>query len=655
MLQALQDNISGDELYHQRWRKALLVAIPFGVAAFLIGLALEHPSNQATALDVVGYALMAGMLIVLEGVLVYLKRSLSFVVLSIASGASIFFVAKLAALLFFFDKSVNLQAQLTETFYWVPVVYLLSLILPGQHVGRWIAVTFTATVFTLCTSYAGTYLLGDVPADATWWGVFYSLTQMNLANSVLLALTIAFINFKEDYTRAHARMEAAELSAQTDVLTGLPNRQTLQERFTDLFGRAHHRGVRAAVMFIDLDGFKLVNDTLGHEVGDELLQQVSDRLRRAVRRDDVLARISGDEFVCIAEYDGQPQHATEIARKLHNALVEPFYCGGQSLSITASIGVSLFPDHGRDGATLLRHADSAMYRVKRSGKAGIAQFSGDLDEQLERQNEIEQHLRLAVQKRQLHLEYQPLCDLSSGRLVKLEALLRWHHPQLGRVSPADFVPSAERSGAIVTIGAWVLDEACRQAKVWLHQGLTDFKISVNVSPLQFAQPNFYATVVDALERHRLPADLLELELTESVVIQGVQRVATTLDKLQRLGVSLAIDDFGTGYSSLAYLQKLPIDTVKIDRSFVSDLGSLRVGPQFALALVEAIVSLATHLDLQVVAEGIETEEQRDLLKRLGCHVGQGYFFAKPLLPEELESLFPHRAKPLHLLQYALVN
>ena len=652
MFQALYDHTPGDRLYQQRWRKALLIAIPFGAAAFLIGLALEHPSNQATALDIVGYALMAGVLIVLEGVLAFLKRSLHFVVLSIISGASLFFLVKLAALLFFLDGSVNLQAQLAETFYWVPVVYLLSFILPGQQLGRRVAVIFTTSVLALCTAYVGAHLLSGAYMTAAWWGILYTLMQMNLANSVLLALTIAFINFKEDYTRAHTRVEAAELLARTDALTGLPNRQTLQERLEDTCARRDN--MRAAVIFIDLDGFKLINDTLGHEVGDELLKQVAERLRGEVRRDDLLVRISGDEFVCVVEYGGGRQHAEQIAHKLLGTLAEPFYCGGQHLRVTASIGVSLFPEHGQDGATLLRHADSAMYRVKRSGKAGVAQFFGDLDGQLENQREIERYLRSAVQKRQLHLEYQPLYDLTSGRLIKLEALLRWHHPQLGRVSPADFIPSAERSGAIIEIGSWVLDEACQQAKVWSQQGFADFKVSVNVSPLQFAQPDFYTTVVEALERHQLPASFLELELTESAVMQSVRCVATTLDKLQRLGVSLAIDDFGTGYSSLAYLKDLPIDTVKIDRSFVKDLCAMRVGPQFSLALIEAIMSLAVHLDLQVVAEGIETEEQRDLLRHLGCHVGQGYFFAKPLPAEELAHLFRPQTEPVELL-HALVN
>ncbi len=652
MFQALHDYTPGDRLYQQRWRKALLIAIPFGAAAFLIGLVLEHPSNQATALDIVGYALMAGVLIVLEGVLAFLKRSLHFVVLSIISGASLFFLVKLAALLFFLNGSVDLQAQLTETFYWVPVVYLLSFILPGQQLGRRVAVIFTTSVLALCTAYTGAHLLSGAYVTTAWWGILYALMQMNLANSVLLALTIAFINFKEDYTRAYTRVEAAELLARTDALTGLPNRQTLQERLEDICVRRD--SMRAAVLFIDLDGFKLINDTLGHEAGDELLKQVAERLRGEVRRGDLLVRISGDEFVCIVEYSGERQHAEQIAHKLLGTLAEPFYCGGQHLNVTASIGVSLFPDHGQDGATLLRHADSAMYRVKRLGKAGVAQFFGDLDGQFEKQREIERYLRSAVQKRQLHLEYQPLYDLTSGRLIKLEALLRWHHPQLGRVSPADFIPSAERSGAIIEIGSWVLDEACHQAKVWSQQGFADFRVSVNVSPLQFAQPDFYTTVVEALERHQLPAGFLELELTESAVMQGVRCVATTLDKLQRLGVSLAIDDFGTGYSSLAYLKDLPIDTVKIDRSFVKDLCAARVGPQFALALIEAIMSLAVHLDLQVVAEGIETEEQRDLLRHLGCHVGQGYFFAKPLPAEALAHLFRPQAEPVKLL-HALVN
>jgi EAL domain-containing protein (putative c-di-GMP-specific phosphodiesterase class I) len=277
-----------------------------------------------------------------------------------------------------------------------------------------------------------------------------------------------------------------------------------------------------------------------------------------------------------------------------------------------------------------------MYRVKRSGKNGVQQYRGETDAQLERQRALERDLRSALQSDELSLVYQPLHDLKSGEARKFEALLRWSHPTWGHVSPNEFVPLAEQSGQIVHLGTWVLNEACRQVRAWQRSTHARIQVCVNVSPLQFAQPSFYDSVVAALENHGLMPEALELELTESIVLHGVDHVASTLDRLRRLGVGLAIDDFGTGYSSLAYLRDLPIDTIKIDRSFVKDLGSPRKGPQFALALVEAITGIARYLDLSVVAEGIETHAQVELLKSLGCHLGQGYYFAQPMTPDLVE-------------------
>jgi EAL domain-containing protein (putative c-di-GMP-specific phosphodiesterase class I) len=278
-----------------------------------------------------------------------------------------------------------------------------------------------------------------------------------------------------------------------------------------------------------------------------------------------------------------------------------------------------------------------MYRVKRSGKNGVQQYLGETDAQLERQRALERDLRSALQDDALSLVYQPLHDLRTGEVRKFEALLRWTHPDWGHVSPSEFVPLAEQSGQIVQLGTWVLHQACRQVREWQRLAYAPVQVCVNVSPLQFAQPGFYDSVVKALELHQLMPDALELELTESIVLHGVDHVTSTLDRLRRLGVGLAIDDFGTGYSSLAYLRDLPIDTIKIDRSFVKDLGSPRKGPQFALALVEAITGIARYLDLDIVAEGIETPAQLELLQSLGCHLGQGYYFAKPMTPDRVEA------------------
>ena len=613
-----------DDSYVAKWRRTLLVAIPFGALAFVVGWVLEGPSGQATALDLVFYPIMAATMLALEAILAVRRRSLSFVVTAIVSGASAFFSIKLVFLLFG-SSTVSVQAQLTETFFWVPIIYLLSFVLPWNRAGRIVAMAFTAVVLVASAVYA-------IPRGiaGTDWGVIYALAQLNLANAVLLSLTSAFISFKEAYVRTEARMEVAERFAYTDWLTDLPNRPNLQAELDSRLQRARARGTQLAVLFIDIDGFKLINDTQGHDTGDEVLREFAARLQSMVRSRDFLARISGDEFVLVLEDLESPDTAMFVAQKLQASLVTPLYVGNQSYSVTASIGISVFPDDAHDSDTLLRHADSAMYRVKRSGKNSAQRYRDASDAQLERRRALERDLRSALTEQQFSLEYQPMHDLATGEVRKVEALARWRHPTWGNVSPAEFIPLAEQGGAIVSLGEWILDEACRQARSWqtlLGDGVT---VSVNVSSVQFAHPGFYGTVVRALETSGLMPEYLELELTEGIVMHGVEHVTSTLQKLQRLGVSLAIDDFGTGYSSLAYLRDLPIDSIKIDRSFVRDLDTPLRGPQFALALIEAITSLAQHLDLEVVAEGIETESQRNLLLDLGCRLGQGWLFSKAM-------------------------
>lgn len=623
---------TGDRYYQTKWRKTLLLAIPFGALAFVVGWLLEHPSGQATAYDLITYPVMAVVMMMLWAMLAASERALRFVVLTIIGGSSVFFLGKLMALLFFSAPDIDIQHQMTETFYWVPVVYLLSFVLPGVNMGRWFAITFTVAALIV----SALFVIPEALAGGSW-GAVYALIQFNLANSVLLALTSAFISFKEAYTRTQARAEVAERYAYSDSLTLLPNRHSLHERLDAVVKRAKAQGDKIALLFIDIDGFKVVNDTLGHEAGDDLLKEFGRRLRSMVRRDDFVARISGDEFVLIAEGTETLQDAYFIAQKVQAATAAPFNILGQAFNSSVSIGISLFPDDARDASELLKHADSAMYRVKRSGKNGARHYLGATDADLARQQQLERDLRIAIQEGQITLDYQPLHNLRSGDLKKLEALARWKHPEWGQVPPTDFIPIAERSGLIVPLGSWVLGEACRQAKEWRNLGLEGFKVAVNVSPLQFSHPGFLDTVLRALESNDLPAEFLELELTESIVMHGVEHVNITIARLQRLGVSIAIDDFGTGYSSLAYLRDLPIDSVKIDRSFVRDLGSPRKGPQFSLALVEAIMSLAAHLDLEVIAEGIETGAQCELLRQLGCEIGQGYYFSEPMPAAELQT------------------
>ena len=618
--------------YAARWQRTLLLALPFGVLAFVAGWLLDGPSGQATVYDALVYPVMALVLLGLHAFLAVRREALAFVVLTIVAGTSAFLLSKLFFLLFLDMGSAQVQAELTESFFWVPVIYLLSFVLPHVRLGRQISVAFTGSILVLTLAYV---LAPDLPARSL--GVVSALIQLNLANGVLLALTQAFIGFKEAYVRTQARVETAERFASIDPLTELPNRFALQGRLASALEEAEVRGERLGVLFIDVDGFKVLNDTIGHEAGDELLRQLADRLRRIVRKDDFIARISGDEFVLLVGGLDEPQVASYVAQKLQADLVAPFHVLDQAFRVTVSIGISVFPDDAKDPEGLLRHADSAMYRVKRSGKNGVQQYRGETDAQLERQRALERDLRSSLQSDQLTLVYQPLHDLNTGEARKFEALLRWSHPTWGHVSPAEFIPLAEQSGQIVQLGTWVLNQACRQVRAWQRSTQARIQVCVNVSPLQFAQPSFYDSVVVALENHGLMPEALELELTESIVLHGVDHVSSTLDRLRRLGVGLAIDDFGTGYSSLAYLRDLPIDTIKIDRSFVKDLGSPRKGPQFALALVEAITGIARYLDLSVVAEGIETHAQAELLRSLGCHQGQGYYFAKPMAPELVEA------------------
>ena len=623
----------GFDPFDLKWRRTLLIAIPFGAIAFVLGSLLEGPSGQAIPYDVIGYPIMAAAMGFLELLLLLWPQRLRFVVLSIVVGSTAFFLGKLVYVLFMAPTGTDVQDQMSETFFWIPVIYLLSFMIPGMRGGRFTATLFSALFLGISMVYVGADL-----KLANRWGIVYSLVEMNLANTVLLALTYAFIGYKERYTQARTKMEAAERYAHTDLLTGLPNRRVLELEFDQMLARSRASNRQVAALFIDIDRFKVVNDTLGHEAGDQLLRQVAERLRHATREGDLLVRLSGDEFVLIGMgIDGQ-QEATLVAQRIFSSMTLPFSINATELAVTVSIGIAFYPRDAQDSKGLLRHADSAMYKVKRSGKNGLRFYSEETDGNLERRVELERDMRMALKNDEFTLNYQPMYDLLNGNLVKVEALLRWQHPKYGLISPGEFIPLAEESGMIVSIGTWVLREACRQVKSWQNMNLGEFKVSVNVSPLQFSQPTFLSTVMKALQHTGLDPQYLELEMTETVVMDRLEDVSRALRSLWAIGISIAIDDFGTGYSSLAYLRDLPIDTVKIDRAFVSDLGSPLEAPQFALALIEAIMSLAGHLDLQVVAEGLETRDQLEIVRDLGCHIGQGYYFSKPLPSDALEKL-----------------
>ncbi|MEJ2291726.1 MAG: EAL domain-containing protein [Deinococcales bacterium] len=604
--------------------------MPFGILALLLGIFFEGLAGQPTTFDNVSYPVMAAGMTLLELLVLIWPRSLRPALTTAVAGTGAFFVGKLALLLFALPAGVDAQHELTETFFWIPTVYLLSFLLPGGRGGRALAAAFTGVVLAMSLLFIASPAL-----HGQRWGLVYALTEMNLANTVQLALTFALIGLKEAYARARTERHLAQRFARQDLLTGLPNRRALEADLEALIEA--NDDARAAVLFLDLDGFKVINDTLGHEAGDTLLKLVAERLAGAMREGDLVARMSGDEFVVVAGGLRSRSEAGDIARRIFTALSQSFTYNGSQLGLTLSIGVAFLPDDGRDARTLLRHADSAMYRVKRSGKNGLKYYSPEIDASMERRGELERDLRTALREEQMSLAFQPVFDMRDGSLRQVEALLRWQHPRYGAVSPAEFIPLAEESGVIVALGGWALEEACRQAGS-LRAALPDLRVSVNVSALQLAQPSFFGDVVKALQQAGLPADALELDLGESIVRGPVEDVQGTLRGLRGLGVGIAIDDFGRGFSSLAYLRDLPVDAVKIAREVVHDLGASEEVPRFGLAMMEAILGLARHLDLTIVAEGVETRAQFERLLALGCHRAQGFFFAPPMPGTDVQVL-----------------
>lgn len=416
-----------------------------------------------------------------------------------------------------------------------------------------------------------------------------------------------------------------------DALTGLPNRMFFEEHLKTSMARAKRQSTRLAVLFIDLDGFKNVNDTLGHQVGDLLLQHISERLGRRIRESDVFARMGGDEFAVVLNDLHDPIDAVQVAQKFLDLLNKPFKINLHELFISASIGISVFPEDGQEVSTLLSHADTAMYRAKSLGKNDIQSFTPELAEKVRERLSLEMDLRHALHRKEMQLHYQPIVDLKTLQVVGHEALLRWVHPEKGFIPPDRFIPVAEESGLINALGAWVLQEACRQNALWHNAGKGNLRIAVNISMIQFAHSGFMDTLKHALQESGLAPEWLELEITESVMLHDTEMVKAKLQALRKLGVRVSVDDFGTGYSSLKYLHELPIDTLKIDRSFVN--GLLTHASQ--AALVKTIVLMAQSLGLNVVAEGIETSEQLQHLQSLGCSEAQGYHFCRPLPPAQL--------------------
>ena len=428
----------------------------------------------------------------------------------------------------------------------------------------------------------------------------------------------------------HRRLtDRLSYQAQHDALTGLPNRFLLEDRLQQAIAYANRHDSQLAVLLIDLDGFKYVNDTVGHQAGDQVLIEVSRRLRSVTRRTDTLARIGGDEFCLVLSDLNRASDAFQVAQTCLDILRKPLFIAEHEYSVSASIGISCYPEHGAEPEILQQNADTAMYHAKFSGKNGFQVFTSEINAPLRERLELMGDLRRALENGEFHLVYQPQFG-AGGDLVGFEALLRWDHPKRGTIFPDKFIPVAEETGLIVSIGNWVLDQACRQLAVWHRMGYAKLRVAVNVSTLQFERQDWMQTVSDALKRNGLPPSSLELELTETVVMKNCERAASRLTELRALGVSSAIDDFGTGYSSLKYLQNLPIDTLKIDQSFVRNLDPHSDGQSGNGAIVQAIVTLAQQLGLRVVAEGVETDQELEVLRRLGCDFVQGYLFSRPM-------------------------
>ncbi|MDY7564533.1 EAL domain-containing protein [Pseudomonas sp. RTC3] len=480
-------------------------------------------------------------------------------------------------------------------------------------------------------------------ADGSFCGAVGSGLRVDGLDTLVLVTSLAVLTIALLTSILDARMEdrTAELSnslsvanreltqlALHDTLTGLPNRVLLADRIEHAMGKVDEHGGCFALMFMDLDGFKPVNDAFGHHMGDLLLRQVALRLREDLHGKNTLARIGGDEFVLLVELS-ETEDASSVAARQVALIAQPFMVTDHSLQVSASIGIALYPGNGQTQHELLMNADAAMYHAKGAGKNGYCFFDASMNTNARNQLQLLQDLRRALKQEQFCLHYQPKFDAGSGLPLGAEALLRWHHPQLGLLLPDTFIGLAEKTGLIIPIGEWVLNEACRQMRVWHEQGYSHWRIAVNLSALQFCHNDLVTSVARALALHRLPANSLTLEITETTAMSDADVSMTVLQQLSDMGVDLSIDDFGTGYSSLMYLKRLPANELKIDRGFVRDLEH----DSDDAAIVSAIVALGQALGLRIVAEGVETDKQQNFLTELGCNSLQGFLLGHPLPAE----------------------
>jgi diguanylate cyclase (GGDEF)-like protein len=455
----------------------------------------------------------------------------------------------------------------------------------------------------------------------------YSALILGVALGALLIVQLFLSRMKITVNRAELHLDYL---AHSDPVTSLPNRRAFNRGLEDALSAAAHTGGEVGLIMMDLDNFKVVNDTMGHQYGDEILRLVAQRLITSSRSNDIVCRTGGDEFVIIMrEINESIVDLDTIAKRIVNVLSDPFHLGEHEFFLTASAGSSLYPIDAADSETLIRKADTAMYSAKQSGKNTFAKFTPEMDTSAQRRMVLEGGLRKSLINQELMLHYQPQVALNSGKIVGVEALLRWYHPELGSVSPTEFIPVAEESGLIVDIGQWVLQTACLQMADWITNGIAPIRVAVNLSIRQLKEQRLMQNIHSILDLSGLPPSLLELEITEGIMMENVQENIVLLKNIREAGIILSIDDFGTGYSSLSYLKRFPVDLLKIDRSFISDL------PGEGKAFITAIIAMAHSLGLSVIAEGVETDAQMRFLKEVGCDMAQGYYFARPKSPSQL--------------------
>lgn len=446
--------------------------------------------------------------------------------------------------------------------------------------------------------------------------------------------------FLRSYATIRAMNEKKEIESKIhhmayhDSLTNLPNRLLFQQKLIHSFQDAAASGKMMAIVFLDLDRIKIINDTLGHHVGDQLLKYLGNKLKQFINEDNIVARFSGDEFIILLNNIKHVDEATQFAKSIPHLLSDPYVHDEQELFVTASIGISFYPQDGMDADTLIKNADTAMYRAKEKGGNTFQLYHPDMNFRSMERLQLEIQLRKAIDRNEIIVYYQPLLDLESGQIFGMESLVRWQHPTLGMVSPGEFIPLAEETGLIIPIGNWVLEQACTQNKLWYDMGLGPLTVAVNISAHQFQQPGFIQVVKETLQRTGLDPHLLTLEITENVAMKNVSYIIDTMAKLRQLGVYIAIDDFGTGYSSLSYLKRFRVHTLKIDQSFIRDVTT----DEDNAAIVKALIAMSRQLKLKTLAEGVETQEQLKFLKEHGCNEIQGFIFSKPLPNTDFENM-----------------